>query len=724
MATRTPALLSLVPLAIVAGTVLGQEAPRRPTALERPAPVLNGLRLKTFDLAVDVDDSFATAVAEQVFFNPGGFLAEADYFFPLAEGSVPTGLQLRMEGRYEGGNLLTRDRARSIYEGITRRSRDPALLECVGKDVYRCRVFPVPANGDAGVKFSWRQPLASDGAMRRLVLPLDASRFNRMPVGRCSIEVRIRSRGPLQALVCPTHEVEIERRGLREAVVRLNARNATLAGDLVLAWADDEAPIGAVVTSYKRPGRSGWFLLSLDAAFAREKQREAPRDVVLAVDTSNSAGREGVDAASAAVADAAADLRPSDRFAVVGFGSEVRLLQDFTAPGPDTARQLRALLSREPVAGRTRLGAALLGAAEVAAEGRPGTGIVVLTDGRPGGTGDDPAQVARAIAASGHRVGTVGVGERLDAVVLDEVGECGHGSSAYATKESGLDDGVRRALRNTRVVPLTDVEVQVEGVNDLYPRALTMLQEGQSLLLAGRYARGGELDVTLRGCVAGEVVERVVRVRLQEDGGDPAVARLWAARAIGQLMDDARRSSDPERYRGRIEQLGRQYGIVTPYSSMLVLEEGDQKRLLGGMRREALLSSDGGQVVAVSPETITRAAPPAAELSERIARLRRCASGAVDPFGDLLGANRMRLRMVDERAFYRDETGTWIESDLIDAPPASPRLVKFLSENWNELVASDPQVARVCALGSRIVFRLADGSTVRVIEDFDADGKR
>jgi len=629
-----------------------------------------------------------------------------------------------MEGRYEGGNLLTRERARSIYEGITRRSRDPALLECVGKDVYRCRVFPVPANGDAGVKFSWRQAVASDGAMRRLVLPLDASRFNRMPVGRCSIEVRIHSKGPLQALVCPTHEVEIERENLHEAVVRLNARNAMLAGDLVLSWADEDAPIGAVVSSYKRPGRAGWFLLSLDAAFAREKQREAPQDVVLAVDTSNSAGREGVDAAAAAVADAAAGLRPVDRFAVVGFGSEVRLLQDFTAPGPDTAREVRAILGREPVAGRTRLGAALRGAAEVAARGRAGAGIVVLTDGRLGGTDEDPAQVADAIAASGHRVGTVGVGERLDPVVLDEVGESGRGSSAYVTRDSGLEEGVRRALVRTRVVPLTDVEVEVDGVRDLYPRTLTMLQEGDSLLVAGRYAQGGEVDVTLRGLVAGEVVERVVRVRLQEDGGDPAVARLWAARAIGQLLDDARRSGDPERYRDRIEQLGRQYGIVTPYSSMLVLEQGDQKRLLGGMKREALLSSDGGQVVAVATETVTRAAPPCAELSERIARLRRCASGAVDPFGDLLGANRMRLRVVDERAFYRDESGKWVESDLIDAPPASPRLVKFLSDEWQELVDSDPGVARVCALGSRVVFHLSGDSIVKVIDDLDAERAR
>lgn len=686
---------------------LGQEAPAA-------RPVLNSLALEACHFTVEADDSFATVVVEERFFNQGKGLREADFYFPLPAHAAPSGLQLQMGGRYYGGNLLTRGRARRIYNEITRRSRDPALLDCVGKDLWRCRVFPVPANGHAGVKFSYRQPLQPQGAMRRLVIPLDAARFNRSPAGEFALSIRVKTKAGLQAVICPTHEVKIQRKGAHEARVTLAARNAYLARDLVLLYAVDDAPLGTVVSSFRRPGKPGYFVLSIDAAFAREQQRNAPRDVVLAVDTSNSAGREGVSTAAAAVAQAIDALGARDRYALVSFGTEPRVLREFAHPVPGTADEVRGLFAHQPVAGRTRLAAAIRGAAALADRGRPGTGIILLTDGRESEARADASRAAHEVAETGHRIGLCGVGRELDPVRLDVIGDKGRGDSAYPTRRTGLTESMRHLLDSTRQVPLTDVEVRIKGVSDTYPQRIRMVKPGDSITVAGRYHRAGPVEVTIRGKVSGELVTRKLTVDLVGSGGDPAVARLWAARRIGVLLDEARLAGEPDLHKREIVKLGRRFGIVTPHTSLLVLESDDQQRFLGGMRRRPLLVADGGEVTEV--RTVTREYASEAELARRIRSLKRCNSGAANPFADLLGANRLKQRRVGDRTFYRDERHIWVEADLVGREPAHPRIVRFLSDDWQALADQGGEVAKVLALGSKVLLTLPDGTAVRVVD--------
>jgi Ca-activated chloride channel family protein len=691
-------------------------------ALPAPAqqanpPILNSLALQSYDLTVSADETTATVVVEQVFYNPGSGIREANFFFPLPEGAAVAGLELKMGGRYFGGNLLKSTRARDIYRSITTRRRDPALLECVDKDLYQCRVFPVPARSTASVRFAYKQPLASDGAMRKLVLPLDAARFNRAPAGTFRMRVTLRTKSGLQAVFCPTHAVAIERVSAREAHVTLSAKRAYLAGDLRLHYAVDDAPIGAVVSSYRPRGRAGYFVLSLDAAFAREKARKAPRDVVVAVDTSNSAGRNEVDKAAAAVARALTTLRPNDRYALMAFSTEPRLIADFTAPDAQTEETVRGLLASQPVAGRTRLGAAMQGAWEQARLGRPGTGIVMLTDGVETAIGADPAQVAGEVAKAGSRVGVCGLGRRVDTVRLDSLGVAGEGDAEYPARSSELGQSVEHLLESTRAVPLTDIGIEVSGAYQVYPKRHRMLGPGDSVLVVGRYPTGGNITVRLSGRVSGERVTRRFKVFMhsEPEAGDPSVARMWASRRVGALLDAARKAGNPELHKNEIGKLGRRFGIVTPHSSLLVLEEADQKRFLNGMKRKTIdesLNTRGGGTIQRN-RVVTAEVLRDADLAKRIRRLRRCENGAENPFEHLLGKNRLRLRRAAGRTFYRGEDGTWVEAALVGLDTSGARKVVFLSSDWLVLAKNAP---RLLALGKRILFQADDGTMVQVVE--------
>jgi len=428
---------------------------------------------------------------------------------------------------------------------------------------------------------------------------------------------------------------------------------------------------------------------------------------VVAVDTSNSTGVYGLESAAAAVAAVTGSPRPDDRFALVAFGTEPRLLSDFRRPGE--GEDARALLARQPIAGRTRPAAALRGATEVAERGRLGAGIILVTDGGDRAGVDEAADAARAAAEQGHRTGVCGLGTEIDTAVLDRIGQRGLGESAYGSRR--LADDISRMVDTTRSVPLSDVEVEMDGAMDLCPEHVHVVA-GDAILVAGRYARTGPTKIRVTGTVAGERVAITIPVDLRETGGDPSVARLWAARRIGLLLDKAREANDPNLHREEIVRLGTRFGIVTPHTSLLVLEEGDQQRMLGGMRRRPLLQSAGGEMVARKAHTSARAET---DVALRIRSLKDAQSGEANPFEDLLGANRLRVRHVQDRTFYRLDDGTWVEDALVDREPADPRIVTFLSEDWMAL-ASDPSAAAALSVGRSVLFRLADGSAVRVVE--------
>ena len=61
-------------------------------ALAQQAPaaraILNGLFLKHYSVSVEANEELATVVVEETFFNSGGGMREADFYFPLPAGSA------------------------------------------------------------------------------------------------------------------------------------------------------------------------------------------------------------------------------------------------------------------------------------------------------------------------------------------------------------------------------------------------------------------------------------------------------------------------------------------------------------------------------------------------------------------------------------------------------------------------------------------------------------
>ena len=108
---------------------------------------------------------------------------------------------------------------------------------------------------------------------------------------------------------------------------------------------------------------------------------------------------------------------------------------------------------------------------------------------------------------------------------------------------------------------------------ELYPYPLPDMFAGSQLVLVGRYREGGPTAVTLSGLVNGQEKAFVFDDQtFRSQGGESFIARLWATRKIGYLLNEIRLRGYNQELVDEIVRLSTTYGVATPYTSFFVPE--------------------------------------------------------------------------------------------------------------------------------------------------------
>jgi Ca-activated chloride channel family protein len=151
------------------------------------------LEVTYHNVSVTIDQGVATTAVDQEFYNPNPQRLEGTYIFPLPDGAAIDKFAMDVDGQMMEAELLSADKARSIYEEIVRRQRDPALLEYAGRGAFKVRIFPIEPNSKKHVKLQYSQLIKSDGGLSEYVYPLNTEKFSARPVGRVSVKVVLKA---------------------------------------------------------------------------------------------------------------------------------------------------------------------------------------------------------------------------------------------------------------------------------------------------------------------------------------------------------------------------------------------------------------------------------------------------------------------------------------------------------------------------------------------------
>jgi Ca-activated chloride channel family protein len=727
----------------------------RPPPGWRPPPhvphAFAPLEVRHHHVTVSVEGQVATTEVDQTFFNPNDRQLEGTYLFPVPKGAKIDSFAMDIDGKLTEAELLDATKARKIYEDIVRSMKDPALLEYAGQDLFKVRIFPLEPRKEKRVKLSYTQLLTADGGLVEYRYPLNTEKFSAKPLESVSVTVRLAADAPLTTIHSPSHEVEVKRDGDRKAVIGFEAKDLRPDTDFLLAWGVEPTDeIGLGLLCHREAGDDeGTFALFAAPSPAALAAAPQPKDIVFVLDTSGSmAEGDKLGQARRALEFCLRNLDDRDRFGVVRFATEAEALADRLLPADDASREKAVAFVKgfKPIGGTAIADALTRGLTLATADHEPDRPcfVVFLTDGLPTvGTTDVGKLVDVVTETAGKRpvrVFCFGVGTDVNTHLLDRIVETTRAASQYVLPGEDLELKLANFYGKIASPVLANLELTVEGdvrLSKLHPTPLPDLFKGEQLVVLGRSSGTGRATLTLTGTVAGEQRRFTLTKSFPEqDDRRDFLPRLWAARRVGFLLDQIRLHGESQEVREEAATLARRYGIVTPYTSWLILEDEGRRNVAATDRTLQALEADrearaqAGRMYAAARETASGAAAVGdAQAYDTLRRAEKLAAPAAanakswrgqagEEAGGAAAVQRavegQQTQNVAGRTFYAN-AGQWIDARVQERPTAKREKIPFGSEAYFALLDRDPSVAQWLALGRNVVVLVGD-TVVEVVE--------
>ena len=694
-----------------------------------PVPTPFPLTVKYHRVQVDIKDAVARTSVDQEFYNPTHARLEGFYIFPLPAGAVISDFSMEIDGKLTKAELLDAHKARGIYEDIVRSMRDPALLEYIGKGAFKVRIFPIEPRSTKRVKLSYSEVVRADGGLHAYTYPLNTEKFSAAPLDDVSIRVNLETGRGLKTIFSPTHEVEIRRRSNHHAVVGFEEKRTRPDKDFTLYYSTDDGGVGLSVLTHRPAGEDGYFLLTVTPAYANGG-KVIPKDVTFIVDTSGSMAGAKMEQARRALSFCLKTLNPDDRFEIVRFSTEAEALFQKLVPAnkANLAKAQQYVDALEPIGGTNSEEALTLALkANAGVSARPKVAIF-LTDGKPtiGETHEDRL-VKKVTDAndSGMRVFTFGVGDDLNTHFLDKLTEATRAARTYVGEKEDLELPVSSFMENIKAPVLVDVAIEYGSgmrVTQTYPRNLPDLFKGSQLVLLGRYTGTGG-TITVKGTADGQRVTLPFTASFpSRTDANEVIPPLWAAQRVGYLLDEIRLNGEEKELVDEVTKLARRFGIVTPYTSYLILEDERRRVAANTLRPEhQTLNAAPPALTARMKEEWTaigqKAGAPSVQASREVEALKNAANDAQLRQGlermsyvDAQGKTRSlaaQTKNIQGRAVYQAGEN-WIDSRVQSLKNAKVRRIQFASAEYFELVGKEPLAAQFLALGRNVQFAVKD----------------
>jgi Ca-activated chloride channel family protein len=541
---------------------------------------------------VKIDGQICTTSVDEEFYNPNAQQLEGTYLFPVPATAQIDKFTMEINGQETEAELLPADKARAIYEDIVRRERDPALLEYADRGVFRVHVYPIEGNSRKHVKISYTEVLKADSGLVSYTYPLNTEKFSAAPIHDVSITVELNSDRPITSIYSPTQEVEIKRSDPNHAVVGYEAKDVRPDTDFQLFFAPQKQDVSLDLLTYRDdPDQDGYFLL-LASPGANAKARHLPKDVTFVLDTSGSMADDNkLVQAKKALAFCLANLNEDDRFEIIRFSTEPEpLFGKLTPASEDSVSDAQKFVAKLKPEGGTAIFDALHQAMALRPDksDRPYV-VVFITDGMPtvGETNNDAIVAETDEAADqGTRVFCFGLGTDVNAHLLDRIAENTHAVSDYILPSEDLEIKVSNFFAKIREPVLSQVKLTFPDgikVTKMYPQAMPDLFQGDQLVLCGRFSGDGSGDCTIEGDAGGDHLTFKVPVTFAKTStAQPFVPRLWASRRVAYLLDEIRLHGENEELKTEATDLARQFGLVTPYTAYLIMEDENGRHVATG----------------------------------------------------------------------------------------------------------------------------------------------
>jgi tetratricopeptide (TPR) repeat protein len=519
-----------------------------------------GLALVALEANGVLEPPLAFTELHLTFDNPRDQTIEGRFRIALPPGAALSRFAMKVDGAWQEGEVVERQRARQVYEDYLHRKQDPALLEQEAGNEFSARVFPIPARGRKELIVSYSHAMAR--ADEPYVLPL----LGLSKVGQLDVRVLLGGQAKSDAAASNLGGEVSDRR-----VVELHKQ----------AWTPDRDFEIAQGRAATRAGLRQGNLAVVRVAAPVDPVAQEIAGLYVLVDSSASRAL-GYATQVRRIGELIAGLRAgaggSAAVGVAAFDQEVVPIFEGRASDFGDA-ELRSLGDRRPL-GASDLGRALAWLGDrLPRDGRKYPRVLLVTDG----VATAGETEARALKAAVHALGARGV-QRLDVLAVgglrDEAAlrELTTGNLAQDGQRIAGSAPLAEIARRLTLACRSGIPVKIEGAAWVWPETLDGVQPGDETLVYADLPADRPLRLSLAG--------RPVGLGELASAERPLLERAWAQARIERLLHlreiTADGDEDLRKALGlQIVEVSVKHRVLSPFTAMLVLESESEYQRFG-----------------------------------------------------------------------------------------------------------------------------------------------
>lgn len=689
------------------------------------------LEVKYHDVKVTIDGLVAKTKIDQVFYNPLDQRLEGQYIFPIPEGAIITGFKMYVSGKEYKAELLDAEQAKKLYQDIVAKSKDPALLEYTGRNIYTLKIFPIEPRSERKVEIEYVQNLDYDNGIVKYLYPLNTEKFSSKPLEKVSVNTEIKSKNRILNIYSPTHETRSEKKDDHHFTASYEEKGVKPDKDYLLFINTTQKGSVADLMVWKSDEDQEFFLLTFapdDKEFITEY---VPKDIVFVLDVSGSMAGEKLQAAQDALVYCINRLKDQDNFQIIKFGTQAeKLFTSFRKADAETKKLAETKVRKFESVGGTNIEEALkLALGEKLTDGRPYY-VVFITDGKPTIGERDEAKLAEKLdkdLIKGKKVFTFGIGYDINIHLLDKIAMKTGGIRNYSPPNSEVEVIISSFFSKIESPVLTDVVIAASPGLTLkmtYPSEKVDIYKGSVATFTGLLEGNG--TILIAGTRNGKKFTFDVPVSSKDEGEHQFIPVIWAMRRVGHLLDLLRLNGESKELKDEIIMLSKKYGLITPYTAFLILEDEQ----ITNNQRPPLSPNlkDAGGFQDVSP-TVFKGDFENLQTKEGLG-----GTTASEQVRDYAGADQLNHRDVEKkntdpsktnngdqiniqdaggRAFYKN-SGYWVDSYIEYQKNKGLQQINFGSDEYFKLAFKDKSIAQILALGRNVRF-MYEGEIIEII---------
>ena len=318
----------------------------------------------------------------------------------------------------------------------------------------------------------------------------------------------------------------------------------------------------------------GYFEVRLQPRRSLRRLQPLKKDVVYAIDTSESITAKWIEPVKRGVAMSLESLNPGDRFNIVLFKDQVSVLSpegplDAT---PENIAAGRRFLERAEASGYTDVNRALGRLLVRAVPPDRVYQIVLLSDGKPTRGAIDPRSIINLITRENDLVASiycVGIGDTLNRELLQYVAYRNKGFVVYPDNAWKAQETIADLARRLRYPIVKDATFAAIGVEaeSIFPRIPRDIYQTDPVSLFGRFTPSADrLSMRLTGIHGPEKLDVTFTLDFAgAQSGSEQVMHDWAFWKLHHLYSETIRQGETRELQRQVEELKRRYKIKTAY---------------------------------------------------------------------------------------------------------------------------------------------------------------